>query len=128
MKKKFNPAVLFFPEYLGLKKDDICKDIPPRENKEIEDSPEIKQLKSIVYAVNPVTGHPQSDIATVMSKDTNPEVARYIRDNLLQARQSTGTLDAEEALASVKTKEMSTKEYQNNLLRFIDKKQKSNDK
>lgn len=119
-----NPAILLFPEYSELSLKDINNPVV-EEKHEIVESEELKQLKSVVYSVDPVTGHPQSDIATMMSKDTNPEVARYIRDNLLQSRQSTGTLDADEALATVKTKNMSTEEYQNQILRYIDKKQKS---
>lgn len=120
--KKINPSALLFPEFRG--ETDIKSGVfvtPVTEHVESEDE---KQLKSVVYAVNPVTGHPSSDIATVMSKDTNPEVARYIRDNLLQSRHDSGTLDADEALASVKTQNMSTEDYQNQLLRYIDKKQK----
>lgn len=124
MSARKNPAILLFPEYSELSLDNINNPVI-EDKQEFVESVEIKQLKSVVYAVDPVTGHPQSDIATVMSKDTNPEVARYIRDNLLQPRQDSGTLDVDEALASVKTQNMSTEEYQNQLLRFIDKKQKS---
>lgn len=125
MSKYKNPAILLFPEYRDMSLDDINNPVEPF-IEEVQENKETKKLKSIVYAINPVTGHPSSDIATVMSKDTNPEVARYIRDNLLQSRtDSPGTLDADEALASVKTQAMSTDEYQSQLLRFIDKKQKS---
>lgn len=120
----------FFPEFVGIPKEDRKKNLFVNVDQVSvpDEDPERKKLRSVVYAVNPLTGHPQSDIAAVMSKDTNPEVARYIRDNLLSPSPSSGTMDVDEALATVKTQNMSGDEYKNKLLRFIDKKNNSSKK
>lgn len=76
-------------------------------------------LIDVIFAPNPVTGLPQSDIGIILSKDRNPEIANYIKDNLLSSRSSSSTDDVDEALATVKTPSMSMSDYKKGLLNFI---------
>lgn len=50
-----------------------------------------KSLFDLVFAVNPDTGLPQGDIAVYMSKNTSPEVKRFIELNL---HSPVGSVDA----------------------------------
>lgn len=113
-----------FPEYGSLSDDRLNKRLyTDPESVSINDRPD--NLMSVIFAPDPETGLPRSDLAYVKSTDKNPEVAQYVRDNLLQSHESGGTLDVDEALATVKTKSMSETDYKNQLLRYIDKKQRS---
>lgn len=76
-------------------------------------------LIDIIFAPNPVTGLPQSDIGIILSKDKNPEIANYIKENLLSSRSSSSTDDVDEALATVKTPSMSMSVYKKGLINFI---------
>lgn len=41
-------------------------------------------LIDVIFAPDPVTGIPCSDIGYIMSQDSNPQVAQFVRDNLLR--------------------------------------------
>lgn len=79
------------------------------------------ELVRTLFAPDPVTGVPRSDIAIVMSKDTSPEVSQYIRDTLMRplpASSSCGD-DADFALESVKSESESLTEYCDRLFGLV---------
>ena len=73
------------------------------------------ELTESIFAPDPLTGVPRSDIALMMSKDTRPEVAQYIRDTLQQPRQSISTDDPDFALSTIKDRRESIQAYADRL-------------
>ena len=71
-----------FPEYAHLS-DDYQKISYDRTPEMMPLDPGQSELQSVVYAPDPVTGLPTTDIARIMSADSNPQVAQFIRDNLM---------------------------------------------
>lgn len=71
-----------FPEYAHLS-DDYEKKSFDRHPEMMPLDPSQSELQSVVYAPDPVTGLPTTDIARIMSADSNPQVAQFIRDNLM---------------------------------------------
>lgn len=70
------------------------------------------QLSELLFAPDPNTGIPRSDLAVLMSKDTRPEIAAYIRDNLLRPRDhSAGVNNADIALELTQGKYERLNEY-----------------
>lgn len=99
-----------YPEYRHAVLDSI-----PEVEKASSQMPEVadQELVSLIFAPDPRTGLPRSDLSVIMSKDSAPEVAQYIRDNLMQVRSegvSAGD-DADLALASIKSREESIIAY-----------------
>lgn len=82
-------------------------------------------LNGVIFQPDPETGLPRSDLQIIMSKDSNPEVSQYIRDNLLSAHNSGGTLDVDEALVTTRTQAQSLQSLKSDIVGFIDKKQNS---
>ena len=109
------------PEYRGLKTfRNGFKDLPDSDT--IQDQPE---LIKVVFAPDPETGLPRSALATIMSKDSSPEVAQAVKDSLLQAHsQRAGTANPDEAIISTKGRYQSDKDYQDGLVDFIYKENK----
>lgn len=78
-------------------------------------------LQELIFAPDPITGIPRSDLAFIMSKDASPEVAMYIRDTLMKPTQSTSvTTDADFALDSVKSRYESVEEYATRIRDILD--------
>jgi len=71
-----------FPEFAHLP-DDYEKKSYDRTPEMMPLDPSQAELQSVVYAPDLVTGLPTTDIARIMSADSNPQVAQYIRDNLM---------------------------------------------
>lgn len=62
-------------------------------------TPQQDEVITQIFAPNPVTGIPRSDLGLLLTKDTRPEVSQYIRQSLLSASPSASTLPtADEAL------------------------------
>lgn len=81
------------------------------ESKEVIDSTD-NELTQLLFAPDPETGIPRSDIAVLMSRDTRPEIANYIRDNLLRPRQhSAGVDNADIALELTQSRYERLNEY-----------------
>lgn len=58
-----------------------------------------EDLKTVIFAPDPVTGIPSSDIGYIMSQDANPQVAQFVRDNLMRSvPESVRCQDADTAL------------------------------
>lgn len=76
--------IKLFKEYRNLP-DDYKKRVYDNESKVdiLPNDPSVAELTAVVFAPDPVTGLPSSDIARIMASDTNPQVAQYIRDNLM---------------------------------------------
>ena len=71
-----------FPEFAHLP-DDYEKKSYDRTPEMMPLDPSHAELQSVVYAPDPVTGLPTTDIVRIMSADCNPQVAQFIRDNLM---------------------------------------------
>lgn len=79
-------------------------------------------LEKVIFAPNPITGVPTSDVAVILANDSNPAVSQYIRDNLMRPIQGEpGTDDADLALASVKSDTESVEEYAERLKSEVNK-------
>lgn len=115
-----------FPEYRNAELDNIPSSVVEGEFFEVSKDPELTKL---IFAPDPVTGIPRSDLAVVMSKDTAPEVAQYIRDNLLSPMPESVSAgdDADLALAGIKQRDVSFEDYANGL-REVASKNESNSK
>ena len=50
-------------------------------------------LLDIIFAPDPLTGVPRSDLALIMSKDTSPEVSRFIQDTLMRPGDPLSSVD-----------------------------------
>lgn len=109
-----NNATQLLPEYKGkeITKSfyvERCEDVVSENN----------NLLDVIFAPDPETGLPRSDIGIILSKDSVPEVAKYIQDNLMKPLPTSGTSDIDEALATVKTQRMSIDDYKAQLGDFI---------
>ena len=77
-------------------------------------------LHTLIFAADPITGLPRSDLQIIMSKDSNPEVANYIRDNLLSPHNSGGTDNPDEALVCTRTQAQSLTELKRDIVGFVE--------
>lgn len=76
-------------------------------------------LYESIFAPDPFTGVPRSDISIMMSKDTRPEVAQYIRDTLMHPRSGISTDDPDFALATVKSRQETIAQYADRLRELV---------
>lgn len=108
-----------FPEYADL---DVSKiKVHVDEVPQIDDD-KVDELQKLIFAPDPRTGLPQSDLGIVLSKDSNPEIAQYIRDHLMTKNVSQSqSQNVDEVLASTKTFNESYETYRNRLVSFISK-------
>lgn len=110
-----------FPEYR-----DIDIDVLQERLLQVVDVDDIKvehdQLLDIIFAPDPVIGHPRSDLGIIMSKDANPEVSAYIRDTLAKSIPSSGVADnPDDAILATKTQRQSFESYKRGLFEIINK-------
>lgn len=77
-------------------------------------------LHTLIFAADPITGLPRSDLQIIMSKDSNPEVSNYIRDNLLSPHNSGGTDNPDEALVCTRTQAQSLSELKKDIVDFVE--------
>lgn len=79
-----------------------------------------------IFAPDPLTGMPRSDIHLVLAADKNPVVSDYIKNTLMRPRQSSSlgneSSSADVALSLTKTQSMSLDEYRDKLLDLCVKK------
>ncbi len=103
------------------------ENITPERNVSLEIKPkhsekESDNILSEIFAPDPCTGHPSSDLYFVMSKDKDPVISQYIQDTLLKSNESVSApalSTADDALATVKTSAMSLNEYKQNLKNLL---------
>lgn len=77
-------------------------------------------IQAEIFAPDPETGFPRSDIALMLNKDTAPEIRQYIQDNILRAIPGTADFGSDDASADlalqmVKTRHESLVQYSNRL-------------
>lgn len=106
--------------YPWLSSDKLVKSSFKEDYKE-SDLQDNDPLQGLIFAADPVTGLPRSDLQIIMSKDSNPEVSQYIRDNYLQSHNSGGTSNPDEALVSCKTQAQDLHSLKRDIVNFIDK-------
>lgn len=80
-KKYLGNRVFGFREYSALKDVEEIEDKSSRRKPENVESN--SQILDLIYAVNPRTKLPDGDIAMFMSENTSPEVAQFIKANLM---------------------------------------------
>lgn len=86
-----------------------------------EDSSPTNPLITEIFAPDPVTHLPHSDLHIVMSNDSRPEVAQFIRDQLMQPLGDCVRTDNEDdALEMVKSRHESFVEYAERLRSFCE--------
>lgn len=110
-----------FPEYAGVK----CKPVYDGEKK----APEQDDIIKTIFAPDPLSGVPRSDMSLMLSKDTSPVVQQYIRDTLqrpVNSQQNLGVTeeDADFALASMKSAFESRQDYYQRLQTLCQPQQK----
>lgn len=57
-----------------------------KEPDEVKDTSELANILSEIFAVNPLTGLPEGDLAYYMSPNGNPSVREWLANNLLKPR------------------------------------------
>ena len=83
----------------------------------------------LIFAPDPQTGIPRSDLGLLLDKQTEPEVAAYIRENLARPLlSSTGVPDADTALEMARDYGESFEAYANRLRSLCSSKQPSQSK
>lgn len=93
--------------------------------RQIKDNPTVKSrivksvqygdenLQKIIFACDPITGVPRSDLQYMMSQDSSPEIAEYVRRNYLQQNKSVNskTEDADSAIEMVQERRETLSNY-----------------
>lgn len=85
-----------------------------------------------IFAPDPITGFPRSDLALMLSKDTAPEISQYIRDNIMTgAGTQTASFGSDDdaanmALEMTKTRYESVRAYSDRLRSIVEKSYEAN--
>lgn len=108
-----NPAL--FPEFAGVdfnRAVDGADFVPPVSQQD--------EMLSLIFAPDPDMGLPRSDLAIVMSKDTAPEIARYIQDTLQRPLPERSLSDnPDDCLAFIKAKNERLSDYADRLRSIV---------
>lgn len=82
---------------------------------------------STIFAPDPSTGFPRSDLHLVLSKDSAPEVSQYVRDTLMRPLSSSSSVvdDADVAIESVRLRNEDIITYGNRLREIVSRSSKS---
>ena len=96
-------ALRAFPEYSHITEEKLSKDfkslVPDNKGLELDD------IQRVIFAPDPKTGIPRSDLGIILSKDSRPEVADYIQRSLMGFLPSSPSTDsADDALVGVKSR------------------------
>lgn len=94
-----------YPEFAGL------THIPESSKNETLSVEVADDLQRAIFAPDPITGIPRSDLGLILSKDCRPEVAQYIQNTLMRPRADKVAPDADMALAAVKSRTETVAEY-----------------
>lgn len=127
--KYFAPyeELIKFPNYSHLTREDYDKMIASSIN-----SPKISVVESsnseqdslinFIFAPDPLTGVPRSDLAFSMSKDISPEVAQFIRDNLQRPiEMNERTENPDLAIDTIKSRSETLIEYADRIKEIVNK-------
>lgn len=89
--------------------------VPDLRDVPFEEQPDIKREDKLlreIFAPDPVTGKPRSDLHFIYSQDKNPVVAEYIKSVLAQPLDRGASVDnPDDALEMTKTRLESDREY-----------------
>ena len=89
-----------YANFHGLKPSLVYVD-PPQEKVSEVKVDERERLLNFIYSENPITHHPQGDIAIFLSEKANPEVKAFIQQNLMTDNVTEETLlTADESLVN----------------------------
>lgn len=98
---------------------------------DIMPSPDAEQeaLLKMIYAPDPETGVPRSDLAIVYSKDSDPQMARFIQDTLLRSHPQDGVSfdNPDDAIELMKNRSESFEKYSARLREIANESMKSNE-
>ena len=77
---------------------------------------------NLIFAPDPDTGVPRSDLALMFSKDKSPEIAQYIQDTLMRpVNDGSGAPDADTALEFMCSRSERVEDYANRLREIVSK-------
>lgn len=108
--------VRLFPHYSHL---DSLRELEDKVNDE-SSTAQVGELERMLFAPDPITGCPRSDIAAIMSKDLSPEIRDYINSTLMRAIPSSSAPDADTALAGIRDRRESVEAYADRLREFME--------
>lgn len=109
-----------FPEFVSVSDTQLVRDPIFFKSSQICND----DILLTIFAPDPLTGVPRSDLGIVMSKDKSPEVAQYIRDTLMRpiSDNSVRADDADFAISSVKDRRESITAYASRLRTLVNSK------
>lgn len=83
----------------------------------------------MIFAPDPLTGCPRSDLAIIMSKDSRPEISEFIRNTLMQplGKQSR-TENPDDAIELTRSRGETLQAYGDRLKAIVQKYNKKDDK
>lgn len=83
-------------------------------------SSEAASLERYIFAPDPETGIPRSDLAIVYSHDADPQISQYIQDTLLKPHPQSGTKfdNPDDALSMMKDRNESYAQYSARLRQY----------
>lgn len=77
-----------FAVYQGIEEQETNGSAPDPEYKPSESN--LDEIIREIFCVDPISGFPKGDIQYYLSKDGNPDVKRWIENNLLSPRVASG--------------------------------------
>ena len=119
-----------FKEYKNLP-EDFDKSLYNSYNDiQLNDCKEEDEVLGLIFAPDPQTGVPRSDLALMLSRDTAPEIAQYIRDTLMRTQGQSSSVgdDPDLALKLTKFRKETLFEYGTRLREFVQNESKSESK
>lgn len=98
--------------------EDRSKKMLPREY----DTQEVDPIMREIFAPNPVTGKPQSDLHIIYSQNHNPMIAEYIKNTLANPMPEGARIDdPDAALEMTKSRLETVQEYAQRLQELVNK-------
>lgn len=94
------------------------RDLPPVKFKQVFSN--IDDIQAQIFAPDPLTGVPRSDLYFALTRDTTPEIAQYIQEHLLSSLPSSSRAqNADDALFAMKSKSESIEAYAERIRNFV---------
>lgn len=114
-------ALRALPEYAHISDEELSREYKPVDELKPE-SLDLDDIQKVLYAPDPKTGTPRSDLAVIMSKNNHAEVADYIQRSLMGSLPSVaGSDDPDLVLDSIKDKRESLVQYAERLRELSNK-------
>ena len=119
--KRLKAQAAGFNEFVNIDIDHIVSEVKDRHEPEASNK-EGEPILDVIFAPDPRTGFPRSDLMYIMSRDARPEVANFIRDTLMQqGGQVSGSQDPDSAIDLVKDRRESFEQYSERIKSIIAK-------